>query len=27
LQRANLLEHEVRTLHGIIVALTGRPRR
>ncbi|MGB8275265.1 MAG: RNA methyltransferase [Alphaproteobacteria bacterium] len=24
-QRAGLLEHEVRTLHGIIVSLTGRP--
>lgn len=27
LQRANLLQHQVRTLHGIIVSLTGRPRR
>ena len=27
LQRAELTEQEVRTLHGIIVALTGRPRR
>jgi len=24
-QRADLMDHEVRTLHGIIVALTGRP--
>jgi tRNA/rRNA methyltransferase len=27
LQRAELSEQEVRTLHGVIVALTGRPRR
>jgi tRNA/rRNA methyltransferase len=27
LQRASLTEQEVRTLHGIIVALTGRSRR
>jgi tRNA/rRNA methyltransferase len=24
-QRAKLMDHEVRTLHGILVALTGRP--
>ena len=27
LQRASLTDQEVRTLHGMIVALTGRTRR